>query len=141
MSFEVLLALGEQGADATRLEVLHRQIRDEVGQLDNVDITIRHWPVAAGQEATVGGVATAPLVARGVDPATVNAVAMAVLGSGGLTAVVTSARAWLGREQNHARTVRLELADDVLELTGASTEEQDRLVELFLCRHELRRSP
>ena len=138
MGLNVKLSLGEQGADSTRLEVLHRQIRDELGQLDNLDITARRHPHVAAQDTTAGDEATAPLGTRGIDPATVNAVAVAVLGSGGLTAMVTSARAWLGREQNHQRTVRLELADDVLELTGASTNEQNRLIELFLSRHELR---
>lgn len=138
MVFDVELSLGEQGADAVRLEVLHRQLRHELGQLDDIEISARRHPVAALPEPAFGDEAPGTLTTRGLDPATVNAVAVAVLGSGGLTAVVTSARAWLGREPNHQRTVRLELADEVLELTGASTDEQSRLVELFLSRHEPR---
>lgn len=138
MSFDVELSLREHGADPAMLEVLHRQVRDELGQLDNVDISARRHPRVADPFAIAAEETTEPLGTRGIDAATVNAVAVTVLGSGGLTAMVASARAWLGREQNHQRTVRLTLADDVLELSGATTDEQQQLIELFLSRHEMR---
>jgi hypothetical protein len=53
----------------------------------------------------------------------------------GLAAVVTAIRSWLSRSPAPSRTVRLELDGDVLELSQASQEEQDRLVQLFLSRH------
>ena len=49
--------------------------------------------------------------------------------------VVTAVLGWLGRGHDSPRKVRLEVEGDVLELSGASSEEQDRLVEMFLSRH------
>jgi hypothetical protein len=61
---------------------------------------------------------------------------VALLGSGGLTALLASVRDWLGRGHAAPRTVRLEIAGDVIELTGAAEAEQDELVDLFIARHE-----
>jgi hypothetical protein len=49
--------------------------------------------------------------------------------------VVATVRGWLRRAPEQTRTVRLELDGDVLELSGASSQDQERLVELFLSRH------
>jgi hypothetical protein len=49
--------------------------------------------------------------------------------------IVAVIREWLTRTPGPVRTVRLELAGDVLELSQASAVEQDRLVELFVSRH------
>ncbi|HYQ34046.1 MAG TPA: hypothetical protein VEQ83_12595, partial [Lapillicoccus sp.] len=67
---------------------------------------------------------------------TLGTLMVAVLGSGGLTALVASVRDWLGRGTRDTRSVRIEIAGDVLELTGVTDDEHDRLVALFLARHE-----
>lgn len=65
----------------------------------------------------------------------VGQLVVAMLGTQGLAGVVSAVLGWLGRGHDAPRTVRLEIAGDVLELSGASSEEQDRLVEMFLTRH------
>lgn len=128
MDATVQVWLGEPGADGARLDLLHRQLRTQLGDVTSLD-------VSPGDSAAV------PDGARGLDPATVSTLAVAVLGSGGLTALLTALRDWLGRGHAAPRTVRLEIAGDVLELTGAAEEEQSRLVDLFLERHETRGPP
>ncbi len=124
MRATVVLALSESGADGLRLDSLHRQLRTELGDLDEVE------PLAS----TASTPATVEPGARAVDPATVSALAVAVFGSGGLTALVASLRGWLRRGTGDARSVRIEVGGDVFELTDASAEEQDRLLQVFL-RH------
>ena len=72
---------------------------------------------------------------RGFDVATIGQLVVAIVGTQGLTGVVSAVLGWLNRGHEAPRTVRLELAGDVLELSGASSEEQDRLVEMFLSKH------
>ena len=117
----VHLALDERGADAPRLDQLTRMLADELRQLDVDEVRRTTGPAPAGT--------------RALDAVTLNTLAVTLLGSGGLTALVTAARAWLGRGQQSPRSVRLELDGDVLELSGASDAEHDRLVSLFLSRH------
>jgi hypothetical protein len=50
-----------------------------------------------------------------------------------LKAVVDTTVAWLGRQQ--ARSVTLVLDGDTLEVTGVSSDEQNRLIELWVSRH------
>lgn len=56
-----------------------------------------------------------------------------VLNSSVLRSVVDATVAWLGRQQ--ARSVRLTLDGDTLEVTGVSSEEQSRLIEQWVTRH------
>ena len=77
------LWLGESGADDARLDLLHRQVR---AQLDDVPEL----------EVAVGRPAATPDGARGVDAATVSTLAVAILGSGGLSALMAAIREWLG---------------------------------------------
>jgi len=50
-----------------------------------------------------------------------------------LAAVIAGIRSWLGR--NSARSVKLTLGGDALEVSGVSSAEQDRLIELWVARH------
>lgn len=50
-----------------------------------------------------------------------------------LQSIIDGARSWLGRQ--HARSIKLTLDGDSLELTRVSTAEQNRLVELWMMRH------
>jgi hypothetical protein len=65
----------------------------------------------------------------------VSTLTVALLGSGGLTALVTAVRAWLDRGHESTRSIRVEVDGDVLELSGATAAEHDELVSLFLSRH------
>ena len=53
----------------------------------------------------------------------------------GLRSVLAAIQEWLRRGERASRKVRLELDGDVLELSAASAEEQERLIGLFASRH------
>jgi hypothetical protein len=123
MDGELRLLLDEDGADAERVDVLTGHLRRELAQLDVERVS----PLHAGE---------APPGTRGLDVAAVGGL-LVVLGQSAtaLTAVVAAIRGWLARSPGPARTVRVELGGDVLELSQASAAEQDRLIELFVGRH------
>lgn len=50
-----------------------------------------------------------------------------------LESVVAGVRSWVARQ--HIRSVKLTLDGDTLEVTGLSSAEQDRLVDLWIVRH------
>ena len=56
-----------------------------------------------------------------------------VAGPSVLASVIDAVRSWLGR--NHARSVRLSLGGDALEVSGVSSAEQERLIDLWVTRH------
>ena len=152
MRTTVRLALFESGADALRLDHLGRQLRSDLLHLDAVaDVTVDGAADPAANpaanpaaDATVEPAPVRPVVSktRGIDAATASTLAVALLGSGGITAVIGTLREWLNRGGADAgRTVRLEAGGDVLELTGASPAEQERLVALFLRRLDDQESP
>jgi hypothetical protein len=118
----VLVSLSEQGADDARLDTLGRQLRDELRQLDVRDVR------AAPADAQP------PPGSRGIDVASVGQLMVALVGTQGLSR--SSSLCGAGSTRTTApRRSRVELDGDVLELSGASDEEQDRLVEMFLSRH------
>jgi Effector Associated Constant Component 1 len=50
-----------------------------------------------------------------------------------LLSLISGVRSWLGR--NRVRSVKLTLDGDELEVTGVSSAEQDRLIDLWVARH------
>ena len=50
-----------------------------------------------------------------------------------LTSLIRGIRSWLGR--NRVRSVKLTLDGDALEVSGVSSAEQDRLIDLWVTRH------
>ena len=125
MDQELRLQLDEDGADAERLSTLAGFLQQELLQLDidNV-IMLRDGEPPPG--------------ARALDVVAVSGLLVA-LGSSmnGLRAVVSAISNWLKRGDGTPRTVRLEIAGDVLELSNASTADKDRMVALFLSRHAI----
>jgi hypothetical protein len=121
----VTVEVGEDGADAERIELLTGYLRQELLQLDVDGVT-----PAPG--------AAAPPGSRGVDVAEVGALLVSLGGSAaGLKDVVTVVRAWLARGGRVRRTVRVSIGGDVLELSEVSRAEQTRLVDLFVERHSV----
>lgn len=118
----VTVHVDEDGADEARLDTVTRYLRDELVQLD-VD------GVSAVREGE------APEGARGLDVVALGGLVVSLGTSQTLRSVVTAVRGWLRRSPQVPRTVRVEMAGDVLELTGATSADQERLVELFLSRH------
>jgi hypothetical protein len=115
---EVRLAI-EGDAPAEESDELTVNLRQELLELD-VDAVDRR----RAEEAPPG--------ARGGESADlaglVVTLAPTVLGS-----VVETIRAWLSRDRG--RSARLQLGDDVLELSDASPEQQEQLVAAFLARN------
>jgi hypothetical protein len=117
---ELALSL-DPGADASDEEVdrLTGRLREELLELDVDDVR----RAAAGE---------APEGARGIDPEVLGHL-LVTLAPATLRAVVGTVRAWLARSA--ARSVRLELDGDVIEVTGVSSADQQRLVDLWIERH------
>jgi hypothetical protein len=120
---DLRLQLSEEGADAERLTVLVGYLRAELLELDVDDVTT--------PKAT-----EAPAGARSVDVAEIGALAIALgQSAGGLASVVSAIKDWLRRGTGGGRSVRLELGGDALELSQATSADQDRLIGLFISRH------
>ncbi|RSN40726.1 hypothetical protein DMC64_33700 [Amycolatopsis sp. WAC 04197] len=123
MTAAVRVQLGEEGADAERVERLAGYLRGEL--IDRGVSDVKALP--AGE---------APPGSRGFDVATAGGL-LVTLGKSadGLRSVVVAVREWLSRGGRVKRTVRLEIDGDVLELSEATLTDQDKLVDLFVRRH------
>ena len=109
------------GADADELEQLARSLRAELLELD-VDAV---EPVASGP---------APDDARAIEALMVGALAVRLArDSETLSSLMRTVRGWLAADPE--RRVRIELDGDVLELTGSSDDERQRLVDAWIERH------
>lgn len=107
--------------DAEALADLTQRLRSEL-----LDLEIDSVEPAAGGEAPDG--------AKGVELLAIGGLVVRfVLRADVLKSVVTTTSAWLGRQQ--ARSVKLTLDGDTLEVTGLSSEEQSGLIELWVARH------
>ena len=120
---ELRLQIDEGGADDERLAALAGYLRTELLELDVADVTApQAGELPPGARAAGAAIVGALLVDLGpsID---------------GLRAVVSVIRDWLHRGSGTARTVRLELDGDVLELSQVTAADQQRLIELFVSRH------
>jgi hypothetical protein len=121
---EVVVQLTEDGADPERIETLSRYLRSELLELSFADV--RRVPAGPPPEGS-----------RAFDAGAVGQL-MVILGESavGLKELVTAVRSWLARGGGTQRSVRLQLDGDVLELSQASIGDQNRLVDLFVSKHE-----
>ena len=109
------------GLDADELERLAGSLRTELLELD----------VHAVEPATRG---TAPDGTRAVEAIVVGALVVRLARSSeSLAALAHTVRSWLALRPE--QRVRIELDGDVLELTGVSDDERDRLVDAWIERH------
>jgi hypothetical protein len=69
---------------------------------------------------------------RAADELAVTGLVVTLADEAALSAVVAAVQAWL---VGHRRWVRLDLDDDVLEVSGTSLEDQRRRVDRWLARH------
>jgi hypothetical protein len=118
-----LAALLDAGPDQDAEEVfeLTQRLRGELLELD-----------VEAVELESGG--TAPDGSKGPELLAIGGLAVRfVLQSSVLKSVVDTTVAWLGRQR--ARSVKLTLDGDTLELTGVSSDEQSRLVDQWIARH------
>ncbi|WP_181139792.1 hypothetical protein [Streptomyces sp. Ru71] len=118
----LLRVLADSGADPEAAERQLRWLWEELAELDVDSLSsvtaTEPVPGAKGDGQVVGAL----LVTLSQSPQL-------------LTAVLDVAGQWLGRLRGAPCTVRIELDGDVLELSHASAEQQERLVEAFVARH------
>jgi Effector Associated Constant Component 1 len=108
-------------AEAEELDRLTSQLRTELLQLDIDDVRRDREGVP-------------PPGARGVDVAALSQLIVSVgQVPGTLASLVRTVAGWLGHRSG--RSVRLEIDGDTIELTGASDEQQQRLIDSWLARH------
>jgi hypothetical protein len=122
MATEIVLHVSEQDADPLRLDDLSRALRAELLEVDATQTVV---PLETGPapEGTRGGLAAA----AGALLVTVQPQLAAVV------KIVSLVRAWLVRGGGDKR-IRLEVDGDVIELTGATTEQQERLIDEWIAR-------
>ena len=120
MSLEVSLQLTDRSADDQELDDLTSQLRADL--LDaGVDDAV---PLTGGP---------APRATRGLDVAVIGGLLVSIgQSSEAIGRLVSAVRDWLKRDPEPARTVHLTLGDRSIELTGASSEQQDRLIAEFI---------
>lgn len=124
MSDEVTVELAVDKAEAEELDRLTANLRRELLELDVDDVTrLREGPPPPGARAV-------ELVALGSLVVAVGKVA------GALSSVVRVVQGWVGHKPE--RKVRLVMDGDVLELSGATAEQQQQLVDEWLARHVAR---
>jgi hypothetical protein len=124
MDGELRVRVAEEGADAERLDAVTTYLRNDLVQLDVEDVaTLPAGPPPPGARALDASVIGGLLVTLGNS-------------ADGLRSVVTVIRDWLRRRDGVRRSVRLELDGDALELSEASASDQDRLIRLFVSRHD-----
>jgi hypothetical protein len=109
------------GADAEELAQLAGRLRAELLDLDVDAVRQPERGEAPEESKGAGWLAAGELAVRLVTSPEV------------LAAVIAGIRSWLGR--NSARSVKLTLGGDALEVSGVSSAEQDRLIELWVARH------
>ena len=108
-------------SDAEELAELTRRLRGQLLELD-----VDKVEPATGGEAPAGSKGIELLAIGGL-------VIQFAMKSEVLKSVVDATTAWLGRQQG--RSVKLTLDGDTLEVTGVSSDEQRRLVDLWVARH------
>ena len=114
---------GEPDADPEEVAESTLQLRRELLDLDV-------GTVEAPREGE------APPGTRGVEGAALGGLVVSMAKPEFLGAVIAAVRSWLSRSQR--RSIKLALGDDVLELTGVSSDEQRRLADEWLRRHDSR---
>jgi hypothetical protein len=110
-----------QDADAEELAQLAGRLRAELLDLDVEDVQQPERGVAPEESKAAGLLAVGELVVHLVTSPEV------------LASIIAGVRSWLGR--NSARSVKLTIGGDALEVSGVSSAEQDRLIDLWVARH------
>lgn len=122
MNLLLELRLDPSEASADEQELLLRKLRAELTDLE-IDI-VR----ADGQEK-------APIGAKGTDPVTLGALVVALSASGGVfTSVIDTVKDWLSRHSARHH-VKITIAGDSIELSGATSQQRQDLVDAFVRRY------
>lgn len=108
--------------DAEELAELTARLRDELLELDVSAVEPASGGEIPGDAKGVGLLALGGLVVRFASD------------SGVLQSLVGGIRSWLGRQRE--RTIKLTLDGDSIELTRATSAEQERLIDVWVSRHD-----
>ncbi len=123
MTIELQIELFEQDADAERLDMLTDTLRQDLLTLD-VDSVSR---ISRGD---------APEGSKGLDPAAVGAVLVALKSSVELVGQVVSVlRSWLGRggaSTGSTQSLKLTMNGQTLELSAATADQQQQILDAFV---------
>jgi len=120
MTEALSVQLTEQGSDPERLDELTSRLREELLQL----------PVDDVEKVSEGD---APEGTRGLEIAAIGALLVTLQQSGpAISGVINTIREWLKRDPEPTRAVKITLGDRTIDLTAASSEQQDRLVAEFI---------
>jgi hypothetical protein len=120
---EIVLTVTEDGADNERLDELGRRLRNELRDLPEAS-SVDTLTVGEAPPGTRGGL----VAAAGALVITAQPHVAAVV------KIVSSLWDWLRRGEGGERKIRLEVDGDVIELSGASNELQEKLVEDWIAR-------
>lgn len=118
MQLIVRVDAGPDADDRERADLAFR-LRDDLDHIDDASVEL-----ARGGELEPG--------AKTGDPVEWGTLMVSAVTSGALSAVLKTAHAWLLRQRGAALSVRI--GDDELVLTGASSVEQQRVIEDWLAR-------
>lgn len=111
---------GDDGTDEEELAQLTHGLREELAGLDVEEV-----------ELAVGG--AAPPGSKGVELMALGALIVKLIRTaGGLPTLVGVVTSWI--ERTSARSVRIDMNGDVLEVTGLSSSDQRALIEAWLHR-------
>jgi hypothetical protein len=120
MSTELRIEVFEPDADDEAVDELTRNLQAELLELDVDSVT----PAAAGP---------APTDSKGLELAAIGALLVQVKGSVEVVrSVVTTVRSWLGRGRAANRSLKITVDGRTLELSAATAEQQDQLVNEFI---------
>jgi hypothetical protein len=113
---------GGPDVDDEELAELTSRLRNELLDLDVDDVV----PQAGSGEA--------PAASKGVAMGAIGGLLVQfAVSPEGLRSVVSGVRSWLSRQ--HIRSVKLSLDGDTCEVSGLDSDEQKRLVDLWIVRH------
>ena len=120
MLIEVVLQLdpGEDADDEERAELTQRLRAD----LDDLEL----------DSVRVGRQDDPPMGAKSGEAFAWGALVVGVVSSGALTALINAVNAWIGRQRSGSVSVKID--GDELVLTGASSEDQCRVIDDWLAR-------
>jgi hypothetical protein len=114
----VSISIQASAGNIAEVDRLSRELRRELLQLDVDDVAL-----APGGKA--------PADAKG-DPVTVGMLIVSLANSAGLVGICQVARGWVNRDQGRRITVKD--GKRTLEITGASSEQQQQVIDAFLAK-------
>jgi Effector Associated Constant Component 1 len=110
----------EPDADDAEQAELALRLRAELDELDVASIEL-----APGGDTPAG--------AKSGGAVEWGTLLVSMVSTGALTALIRTINGWVGRQRRG--TVRIKIGDDELELTGASSEDEQRVIDAWLARH------